>query len=74
MKTYVFKVELEQDDNRWVAEIPSLNSVTEGDTRGEALEALKELARAYLEVSLEYGDSLPQPTGARTALPGVAPS
>ena len=74
MKTYVFKVELEQDDNRWVAEIPSLDCVTEGDTRGETLEALKELARTYLEVSLQHRDSLPQPTGARTGLPGVAPS
>ena len=61
MKTYVFRVEVEEDDGRWVAEVPSLpGCATEGDTKAEALEALQEAAQAYLEVMNEHGDPLPE--------------
>lgn len=57
MKTYVFEVELEQDeDGRWSATIPALAGCsTWGYTKEEALEALREAAQAYLEVSLSEG-------------------
>lgn len=57
MKTYVFKVELEQDDDgRWSATIPALAGCGAwGYTKEEALEALREAAQAYLEVSLTEG-------------------
>ncbi len=57
MKTYVFEVELEQDDDgRWSATIPALvGCSTWGYTKEEALEALREAAKAYLEVSLSEG-------------------
>ena len=61
MKTYVFRVEVEDEDGRWVAEVPSLpGCVTEGDTKQQALEALREAAQAYLEVMNEHGDPLPE--------------
>ncbi len=60
MKTYVFKVDVEQENGRWVAEVPSLpGCVTEGDSREEALEALTESTQAYVEVTFEHGDPLP---------------
>ncbi|MCH7744672.1 MAG: type II toxin-antitoxin system HicB family antitoxin [Chloroflexi bacterium] len=62
MKTYVFKAEVEQDPSgRWGAEVPSLpGCATEGDTKEEALEALREAAQAYLEVMYKHGDPLPE--------------
>ena len=62
MKTYVFEIEIEHDpdDGIWEAEIPILpGCAVWGYTKEETLEALKEAARAYLDVSLEYGDPLP---------------
>ena len=60
MKTYVFQIEVEEDEGRWVAEVPSLpGCATEGDTKEEALEALKDATRDYLEVLREHGDPLP---------------
>ncbi|HEU0021397.1 MAG TPA: type II toxin-antitoxin system HicB family antitoxin [Dehalococcoidia bacterium] len=62
MKTYIFKVEFEQDDDgRWSADIPTLpGCATWGYTKEEALEALHEAAQAYLEVLFEDGRSLPK--------------
>ncbi len=61
MKTHAFRFEIEQEDGRWVANVPSVpGCVVEGDTRTEALEALRDATQAYLEVLLEDGDSLPQ--------------
>ena len=61
MKTYVFRVEVEEEDGRWVAEVPSLpGCATEGDSKEEALEALREAAQAYLDVMSEHGDPLPE--------------
>ena len=61
MKTYVFRVEVEDEDGRWVAEVPSLpGCATEGDTKEEALQALQEVAQAYIEVMNEHGDPLPE--------------
>lgn len=60
MKTYVFRAEVEEEDGCWVAEIPSLpGCATEGDSKEEALEALREAAQAYVDVMSEHGDPLP---------------
>ena len=61
VKTYVFKVEVEQEeDGRWSAEIPVLpGCATWGYTKEETLEALREGAQAYLEVLAEHNDPLP---------------
>ena len=62
MKTYVFKVEIEQDDDgRWGAEVPSLpGCATQGATREEALGALNEATKAHLEVLAENDQPLPE--------------
>jgi len=61
VKTYVFQVEVEQDeDGRWGAEIPVLPGCAAWDyTKKEALEALQDTAQAFLEVMMEYNDPLP---------------
>ena len=67
MKTYVFRAELEQDeDGRWGAEIPALpGCATWGYTKEEALEALQEATQAYLEVLAENKQPLPKETDER---------
>jgi len=61
LKTYVFTVEVEQDeDGRWGAEIPVLPGCAAwGYTRKEALQALQDTAQAFLEVMIEHNDPLP---------------
>ncbi len=62
MKTYIFKVEVgQEEDGRWSAEIPTLPGCAAwGYTKEEALEALQEGAQAYLEVLFEDGRPLPK--------------
>ena len=62
MKTYIFKVEIEQEeDGRWSADIPALiGCAAWGYTKEQALEALQEGAQAFLEVMMEHNDPLPQ--------------
>ena len=62
VKTYVFKVELEEEeDGRWSAVIPSLPGCNAwGYTEQEALNAIRDSAQAYVEVAQEHGDPLPQ--------------
>lgn len=61
MKTYLFQVELEQEeDSRWSAWIEALpGCATWGHSKEEALEALKEAAQAYIEVLTEKGQPIP---------------
>ena len=62
MKTYVFKVDLEQDDEDggWVAVVPALpGCASEGDTQAEALANVQEAAQLYLEVLIEDGRPIP---------------
>ena len=70
MKTYTFRVEVEQDDDGlWDAEIPVLpGCAVWGYTRAEALTALWEAAQAYLEVKLEFNDPLPEAAVAESKL------
>lgn len=62
MKSYVFKAQLDhEDDGRWSAVIPSLpGCATWGHSSEEALEALQEMAQAYVEVLLQRGDAIPE--------------
>ena len=72
MKTYVFRVEVEQDeDGRWGAEIPVLPGCAAwGYTKKEALEALQDTAQAFLEVRMEHNDSLPRELEEASIIPG----
>ena len=62
MKTYRFQAELEQDeeDGRWSARVKSLPGCgVWGYTSEEALRALQDAAKMFIEVMLEAGDELP---------------
>jgi predicted RNase H-like HicB family nuclease len=63
MKTYLFQVEIEQEeDGRWSAWIEALPGCCAwGYSKDEALEAVKETAQAFLEVLVEKGEPLPIP-------------
>ena len=73
MKTYIFAVEVEQEeDGRWSADIPTLPGCAAwGYTKNEAIEALKEGAQAYLEVMIEHSDPLPQEGDEVRIIPGA---
>ncbi|MBI5411217.1 MAG: type II toxin-antitoxin system HicB family antitoxin [Nitrospirae bacterium] len=57
-----FRIELEQEeDGRWVAEVPDLPGVlTYGTTREEALAAVQALALRVLADRLEHGEAAPE--------------
>lgn len=62
MKSYVFRVILEPDDQAWRAFIPDLEEkggATWGSTKEEALRNIHEVAQMVIESMLEDGDPLP---------------
>ena len=61
MKSYLFRVELEQEeDGRWSAVVPALHGfATWGHSRDEALVAAREMAEAYVDLLLEDGEPIP---------------
>ncbi len=65
MRTYVFDVELQQEnDGRWSVWVPGLPGCTSwGHTKEEALRNIRDAAELYLEDMLEAGEQLPAPAG-----------
>lgn len=62
MKSYVFRVVLEPDEDVWRASIPELEkqgAATWGNTREEALRNIQEVAQIVIESLLEDGVPLP---------------
>jgi predicted RNase H-like HicB family nuclease len=62
VRSYVFRVVLEQDEDVWRAFIPELEAkgaATWGNTKEEALRNIHEVAQMVIEVLLEDGESLP---------------
>ena len=62
MKSYVFAVVIEPDEDVWRAYVPELESrgaATWGDTKEEALKNIQEVAQMVIEALLEDGESLP---------------
>jgi predicted RNase H-like HicB family nuclease len=62
MKSYVFRVVLEPDQDVWRAFIPELEekgAATWGQTKEEALRNIHEVAQMVIEAMLEDGESLP---------------
>lgn len=59
-----FSVELgQEDDGRWIAEVPSLPGVvTYGKTREEAMAKVEALALRVLADRLEHGELVPEVT------------
>lgn len=63
MKSYVFRVILEPDEQAWRAYIPDLEEkggATWGKTKEEALRNIHEVAQMVIESMLEDGERLPQ--------------
>ena len=62
VKSYVFRVVLEQDQDVWRAYIPELEAkgaATWGHTKEEALRNIHEVAQMVIEALLEDGERLP---------------
>ncbi len=76
MKTYLFRVELQkEDDGRWSVWVPGLSGLTSwGHTKEEALRNIQDAAEAYLEDMRETGESMPVAIGSIDVLdsPAVA--
>lgn len=58
-----YRVLIEQDeDGMYVAEVPSLpGCISQGQTRKEAVENIKDAIAAYLESLEAHGDPIPPP-------------
>ncbi len=57
-----YRVLIEPDEEGYVAEVPSLpGCVSQGDTRHEALENIREAIAGYLESLEAHGDPVPPP-------------
>ena len=62
VKSYVFSVVLEQDEDVWRAYVPELEekgAATWGKTKEEALKNIQEVAQMVIEVMLKDGEALP---------------
>ena len=62
MKSYVFRVVLEPDQDVWRAFIPELEAkgaATWGNTKEEALRNIHEVAQMVIEALLDDGEPLP---------------
>lgn len=58
----MFKVEIEQeDDGRWIAEVPELPGVLAyGDSREQAVTRAQALSLRVLAERLDHGEDIPQ--------------
>jgi predicted RNase H-like HicB family nuclease len=60
MKIYIFKVELEEEDGIWQAVVPALPGCNAlGNKQKEALTAIQENTKAYLETLIEEQRPVP---------------
>lgn len=74
MKSYVFQVVLEPDEDVWRAYVPELEArgaATWGPTREVALRNIQEVAQMVVEELLEDGETLP-PSVTASDQPAVA--
>ncbi len=63
MTTYVFRVVVESDEDRWTAYCPALvkrGAATWGYSREEALKNIQEVLQMTLESMREHGESVPE--------------
>jgi predicted RNase H-like HicB family nuclease len=63
VKSYVFRVVLEQDEDIWrafISELEAKGGATYGNTKEEALRNIHEVAQMVIEALIEAGESLPQ--------------
>lgn len=63
MRSYVFRIAIEQDEDVWHARVPELESrgaATWGETRDEAYRNIQEVTRMVIEEMLEDGEPIPE--------------
>ena len=73
MKSYVFRVELEEEDGVWSAVIPVLpGCAADAETPEEALDAVREAAHFYVESLIEDGRPVPSDDVHASELDGAA--
>jgi len=73
MKSYVFRVELEEEDGVWSAVIPVLpGCAADADSPEEAIEAVREAAQFYVESLLEDGRLVPADDVRASEIEGAA--
>jgi predicted RNase H-like HicB family nuclease len=63
MKTYVFRVVVEPDEDAWHAYCPALVSqggATWGATKEEALQHIEEVVKMVVESLIEHGEPVPE--------------
>ena len=63
MKTYMFRVVVEPDEDRWLAYCPVLEkyaATTWGKTRDEALQHIQEVIQMVLQELVEDQESIPE--------------
>ncbi|MBI4310267.1 MAG: type II toxin-antitoxin system HicB family antitoxin [Chloroflexi bacterium] len=63
MKTYVFRLVVEPDEDKWAAYCPSLvrqGASTWGDTPEEALRNIQEVLQMTLESLRQHGEAVPE--------------
>jgi len=62
-KTYIFRVVIEPDEDRWFAYCPILEgrgAATWGYTREEALKNIREVLEITVESMIEHGEPIPE--------------
>jgi len=60
LNTYVFEVELEKEDDIWTAVVPALPGCNAwAKTKEEALVAIQDNTKAYIETLIEDGQPIP---------------
>ena len=63
IKTYLFKIIVEPDEDRWVAYCPVLKDkggATWGYTKKEALKNIREVMQMTVESMIEHGEKIPE--------------
>ncbi len=63
VKTYIFKVVVEPDEDRWSAYCPALlkqGAATWGYTREEAISSIEEVVKMVVESLSEHGEEVPE--------------
>ncbi|MCI0439566.1 MAG: type II toxin-antitoxin system HicB family antitoxin [Chloroflexi bacterium] len=63
MKTYVFRIVVEPDEDRWIAYCPVLKDrggASWGYTQDEALKNIREVVQMTIDSMLEHGESIPE--------------
>ncbi len=63
MTTYIFKVVVEPDEDKWSAYCPALltqGASTWGDTEAEALQHIHEVVQMVVQTLLEDGEPIPK--------------